>query len=1359
MVLIMEARYERVLVIGDSYARDLGIFHTMKYSSGYLFVHGSPVEVYGKSGAKIQFVGDSLAEIPHGHYSVIVLICGSNDLCSADRSKAKRRKVETQTIAETWRKTCDKRNDSWAQEVRSRLEFFNNDLVAADAIYHKLCNSRFYMCVPKEAGNLSRGRPIKETATEAFKMVCKHLEDSCESELYTLSDLHKLMVDFIRAARTNGCEDNCKSTELNNLDTDYECPQDNDIEGAVDSEVQSFADMEYDLGSDQNNNVENVSPSDPKIEQTSPEFLAYSVDYLLSQLKTKYGEHIYVTELNGRKNVVCFKNFVSLIVEETWKQQQSERDGSEAERLVRNAARLIAAQIREAKSDMSVYPCTEDIVNTNDTVVPSLLRIFMECLVTDKLKCAGLSQALMQSSRPRTCMLPLPFALGVHLDRFGSSELIKEVSKLGFCISADEVNRFKQSVMQYDNQGQSFDATVAPIFHQFVADNVDHNVHTLDGSGSLHAMGIICATVLPSGSFGFSTRKIPRLTKRLLVSNVCKQQIVPISAFTEKPGSHVANVKFIPVEELKMSAPSRLVLSLNTIWTAGWLLADGMQPGWSGFMQSVSRGKHPPASCIDFLPIVNLPPTDVNCVYSTLLFIESQSQNLNIATPCVTFDQPLFLKAMDIALAKQLNVVIRLGAFHVLLSYLGSVGTLMRGSGLEEILSVLYGKNVVEQILQGRDYERAVRGHLIVYTALSCLLTNVLLPSDSDASQATVNFDNEHEVTNYKLDSEDIKALSELYENVRQRKVWLTSEMDDSLGCMAAECLQSDCVSRFETKMKELKSRLTKQSRTSRLWILYMKYIELLQKFLVAERTSDWLMHLECMYNMLGLFAVTGHLHYAKCVRLYLQQMKTLPESHPALYSQFLAGMHTIRRSDRYWAGLSCDLVIEQTLMKSVKSRGGLTHGRGVHDTVRCVWLKTMSEIARINSAISTLAGLHHVNNECVELGGARMVRDKADMQKVREYVTANSPFRFVDASRLISLSTGVSAGPEDGVTCDVADEIGYNLQQSWNNVDYGSVVVHKNSRVKTLANVHNLYKVDDGNEHIDANSLFHRLVVLVQRSDDQAACFEFELTPFPTALFKDGFMRKPDKPALYKEFAKNMTSEALPAECTFVVDGGCLLHRVRWARGTSALDILNLYVKYVKGRFGLSTVVVFDSYDCGPSIKDHEHLRRCGKISRMAPDVRLELTTDVAFDQEAFLANAKNKQQLIDHLSNFLVACNVEVVRSAGDADTEITGTALEIARCGTTAVVYADDTDVLALLISERSEQMAEIFFLSECRGKNAGRNAGKCISVGNMQLKLGTFACQHILLAHAFGGCDSTSAIFGIGKGTVLNRLTRK
>lgn len=45
-------------------------------------------------------------------------------------------------------------------------------------------------------------------------------------------------------------------------------------------------------------------------------------------------------------------------------------------------------------------------------------------------------------------------------------------------------------------------------------------------------------------------------------------------------------------------------------------------------------------------------------------------------------------------------------------------------------------------------------------------------------------------------------------------------------------------------------------------------------------------------------------------------------------------GFHAIRRNNRYWAGLWTDLIIEQVMMCSIKSRGGLTRGRGITESV-----------------------------------------------------------------------------------------------------------------------------------------------------------------------------------------------------------------------------------------------------------------------------------------------------------------------------------------------------------------------------------------------------------------------------------------
>ncbi|GFN92970.1 hypothetical protein PoB_001947600 [Plakobranchus ocellatus] len=85
--------------------------------------------------------------------------------------------------------------------------------------------------------------------------------------------------------------------------------------------------------------------------------------------------------------------------------------------------------------------------------------------------------------------------------------------------------------------------------------------------------------------------------------------------------------------------------------------------------------------------------------------------------------------------------------------------------------------------------------------------------------------------------------------------------------------------------------------------------------------------------------------------------MQTLQEEHPEVFSAFLAGYHVLLRSDRFWARLSTDLVIEQTLMRSMKSVGGLTRGRGIGDSLRTQWLLSRSACADMNSAMQEVTG------------------------------------------------------------------------------------------------------------------------------------------------------------------------------------------------------------------------------------------------------------------------------------------------------------------------------------------------------------------------------------------------------------------
>lgn len=65
------------------------------------------------------------------------------------------------------------------------------------------------------------------------------------------------------------------------------------------------------------------------------------------------------------------------------------------------------------------------------------------------------------------------------------------------------------------------------------------------------------------------------------------------------------------------------------------------------------------------------------------------------------------------------NVIVRLEEFHLLMSFLGSIGFIMAGSGIKELLNVIYASISVDKILTGHVYGRAIRAHLLAQLALA----------------------------------------------------------------------------------------------------------------------------------------------------------------------------------------------------------------------------------------------------------------------------------------------------------------------------------------------------------------------------------------------------------------------------------------------------------------------------------------------------------------------------------------------------------------------------------------------------------------------------------------------------------------
>ena len=75
------------------------------------------------------------------------------------------------------------------------------------------------------------------------------------------------------------------------------------------------------------------------------------------------------------------------------------------------------------------------------------------------------------------------------------------------------------------------------------------------------------------------------------------------------------------------------------------------------------------------------------------------------------------------------------------------------------------------------------------------------------------------------------------------------------------------------------------------------------------------------------------------------------------------------------------------------------------------------------------------------------------------------------------------------------------NFQEDKDNLAINKAIINRLKQPNVKVNYETI--------HVNPTILFQRLIVLIERSEDIARYFEYELTLEPTALFNDGFMRK----------------------------------------------------------------------------------------------------------------------------------------------------------------------------------------------------------------------------------------------------------
>lgn len=969
-----------------------------------------------------------------------------------------------------------------------------------------------------------------------------------------------------------------------------------------------------------------------------------------------------------------------------------------------------------------------------------------------------------------------------HLTR--SRHIITMLNRLGHCVS--------YSVMEGIDDGMyqsllSNDEVILPsniikdssLYAHGSIDNNDFQEETLSGQGTTH----VTATV------------IYQQTDPTKVTYVLRSKNVQDTSFTDAKIHKYQEIQHFNPTIKNPVADSYIPIKLNNekslidFKTMFWVLCRAQYdkiiqnfcrptknfiPGWTPFNQLLCT-KNLPLTTVGFCPLIPNPPTSQDVVYSSMKNFVAMCDSLGQEYQILTCDMAIYQIAKDIQLCSTEfpNLILRIGTFHLQKNFLRCLGQYIQGSGLDQIItqSGVYGPTTFQSILEGKQYNRAVRAHKMIYEVYRFLQliefvkekgkivnSEVLLPLLQDIREAIVD--------------KDTKKLI----------VLLRSK----------QSIIQDFFNQFENYIKKE----CEESETFKFHSTYCTMVEILLDSIKADRTNDYDLHVQSTRRMLPYFFAMNHHNYTRGVSCYLQDMAKLPTK---VIADLRKGALAVKRSVGTFNSVGCDLALEQTQNRSSAIAGGLIGITNIENAMQA-WLLLYHFKSAIHMKFTSYLKMdpdttNDIDTKChAEWSQPRIDRDESDIAKLLNLLSTSNPFEsHPERNELCNISTGAIADKK------ISDCL-LNLQKNGESlidlfekerfIEKKCGIFHKvkhapffNFEYKEKSSSSKLKLPSDDAELALVNKLF---LIAGQRNYDLKKLTARELIGYPKYLFnREGYYHKSQKSVLLNEIVESCNCKTninlfnlLSSEnsVVYLIDAMSLVHLINLKNFSTFGDFAAAFYNNINGIFSYSSViqvhVVFDRYD-EISIKFLESQMRsqastCAKVKILGPD------TKISKDIKNFFALTENKLQLVKFLcTNFSSYVRVpkdkEFFISGGftdptqcfkfcdtkstqvpelksnhlEADTRLFAHTFHAMKkiSNLNIVIQATDTDIFILGIhfwySLKALSCKALWF-------NMVSKQSRILGCHTAAESLGIQICKILPSLHAITGCDTTSRL---------------
>ncbi|MCG7883058.1 MAG: hypothetical protein JAY96_15870 [Candidatus Thiodiazotropha endolucinida] len=850
---------------------------------------------------------------------------------------------------------------------------------------------------------------------------------------------------------------------------------------------------------------------------------------MFTKLLTYLGEDVVVLSIQGCASIVGFREFVGKILKLSKLDTTDEEGEDVLVRKITTEARGIPTNNKQY--DLGDFTFSKTKENTSDTLLRFISKLVSNGKVTKQS--TSLSQSIQFGITNTGNQSTLGLGVKLH-HKFGSSDLIQILHEHGYCVSYDEVIRFRKSAAKYvtDNaatlhQMMGLSRTVGLVFGWY--DNFDLSVSTPNGRRETHAMAtefqIHPAGIIEPGTAqlpGISTLVIPRLTSKQYKSSG-DTRAIPLMHYTGPkkvipPAVQPVSISYTDVCSQATSLTT--AQEKDTIWLNTLGQEDAME--WNGFNNEVSRtqGVLHPANMYVFGPLIDAPPSHPDTVLTTLTYMQRSMVDMGMEKVHLCMDMQLYAVTKQVCWnqpKKYQNVVVHPGGMKIIQSFLGRVGTLMKGSGLEWYITKAYGG--LTGIFNGKSWVKAMRA----FRGVAAALLQRLLSS----GQKT------------------FEEIEQYLETARLHP-------------------------------------------TGRHWVdNFLLPTLLIHQFERAEREGDiHLKHLT-LKRMMKYFFLAGHVQYARYMTQYLIEMRANTEDMVDL---------VCRHQDGYWNAVSADQFGEQTAIRIGKGAlKGMTLSADLVSEwinafpITCTVSDRLDGVYSQSDPGGTSQKLH---KEEMKYRRKLDASDRglifAEVDKYPHPLEDNRPHLYNPVTGQIA-----SADVNVADSIVIGERMERDFVSSLPDGFYNSI----SSPINTMCILKGQAKGSKSRPLIELETIFLRLLMIgQQRKIELGPLFAYELCAVPPALIDgQGCLRKGNKSGLVKRLG---VVDIYPKSAdTLIVDVSQLFYHMVWPHGGNPSDLI-ASIEERLSNYGDATkkIVVFDKYQ-DVSAKDHERMRRAGEV------------------------------------------------------------------------------------------------------------------------------------------------------------------